>query len=320
VTNIGTAQSDVVHFGLASADLARFEVDYENLAGDPDACGFDSGTSSFTTQLSPGQFCDVYARFNPAATGNKHTLVVASANPGGTVSSAVSGTGIQSHLRWSPATLTFAPTHVGTVAVGTLQTTLTNDGTYTTGVIGFGASPGFFSDFGLASADPVACSVFGQVLGVGESCNAAFSFSPSAAGDRKATVTATDGPVTGVVNLVGKGLLARLDISPVLWNFGTGGSKVFTLKNNGTDTSSAISLDKSVTGFEDDFEIDDVAGQPTCAGATLAKGASCKFMVTFTGTVGNPGDPEDVRITANTGDPADESGKWTDLTGTVPGP
>ena len=97
ISNSGTEPVTISAIALAGADAGHFA----RLTGAPADC-------TSTTTLSPGQTCELRARFDPSATGAKNaTITVASNAPDATV--ALSGTGTQTELSRSPATLAFGP-------------------------------------------------------------------------------------------------------------------------------------------------------------------------------------------------------------------
>jgi len=118
-------------------------------------------------------------------------------------------------------------------------------------------------------------------LGGTKTCTASVVFKPTSTADKNATLTVSGTPGgMAVVNL--KGSASSLSIDPTDADFMTvnvnsgSGAKAFTVKNNGTAATSALTASVSSAQFQ--------ITSNTCNGATLAAGATCTVGVTFNPT------------------------------------
>jgi len=236
---------------------------------------FELSGSTCTAALAPSATCTVSVTFAPTTAGPAARPLNVSAAPGGSTSSALSGTGL------APASLSLAPTSAafGAAVIGTTTTeqtlTLTNDGDVasgvpTVGLTGPGAGQFTIVDNGCTAAVPG-----------GDSCEIDVAFAPTSAGAKTAqvAVSATPGG-SDTADLTGTGQTAPdLSISDASYNFGysdTPAEKVFTITNDGDATTGVPTA--GLTG-DTAFTI----STNTCT-AALAGGATCTVGVTYTGT------------------------------------
>ena len=172
VTNSGELPSGPISAALGGVDAAQFTMTSTT-------CG---------TALPPAGSCAVQVAFTPSSTGFKSATFVASATPGGTATSGLSGTGIPpAALVFTPSSNTFAVQDVGTQSAPvtfTLQNTGGQDSSTITSMIS-GASSGDF----LFLSDTCA----GQTLAPNATCAVAVVFLPTAIGSRTATLRASAG-------------------------------------------------------------------------------------------------------------------------------
>lgn len=238
--------------------------------------------SSYLPGFVPaGSTCTFIVAFHPTevdpVTG---TFTVAFSDPA--TPAVIQLTGVSTGVLVSPASLTFAPRFVGT-ASGGQQVTVTNGAaTPVTNITAVAAG-----DFAIV-ANSNTCA--GATLAPLATCSLRVSFTPTAAGPRAGTLTVAYANPTGaqVVALSGTGIARGTvtpDQNPVA--FGdqpvAGGpvSKTVTVNNTGLGSLSFTFNNVGGTNFS--------KGADTCAGATIAAGASCTIVVTFTPTVGGAG-------------------------------
>jgi phospholipase C len=172
----------------------------------------------------------------------------------------------------SPSSLTFPVVLVGTTS-RPLPVTLTNNGTATLNITSIAPS----GDYGISS------NTCGATLGTGASCTINVTFSPTTSGLRTGSLTITDNAPGSPQSVPLSGRGTYLKITPASLTFpnqpvGTTSSpKTVTMMNTGTV---AIPITFRLTGANPgDF----MEPSNTC-GASLAGGATCTAMVTFTPT------------------------------------
>ncbi len=263
VTNTGGAATGQLTVHASGSDPGEFAISVDGCTG---------------TMLSPGAACTIRVAFAPLSTGAKSAAIVASANPGGTVSGAIAGTGL------APAALALSRTSIdlGASAIGqtsTVQTvTVTNPGAVATGALALSLEGTAASDFAIASSD---CTT----LAAGGTCTIALRVAPSALGSRLAVldVSATPGG-TAMASLAGTGIAAGLlAITPTAQAFdpiGVGqltAAATFTVANHATVPSGPLAV--AVVGAAAEFPI--AAGGDLCSGQSLAPQGTCTVAVAF---------------------------------------
>src|SRR5439155_7000393 len=94
--------------------------------------------------LGPGDSCTFSATFTPASSssGNRTGKVTASASPGGTVSTSLSGTALNAQLSISPSGYNFDSVAVNGGVSSPITFTVTNTGAAISGAITFTKSGG----------------------------------------------------------------------------------------------------------------------------------------------------------------------------------
>lgn len=164
---------------------------------------------------------------------------------------------------------TFTVTNTGMSSSGTLAATLTpTNGTMST-------------EFAVSD------SCAGKQLIAGGTCTISVVFTPAARGARSATLSISANPGgTAVASLSGTGqIAASLSISPAPSPFpatlvsATPPQQTFTVTNVGDQTTPSLST--SVTAGSNTTSSEFSIAGNTCAGATLAAGASCTIPVQF---------------------------------------
>jgi hypothetical protein len=242
------------------------------------ATDFRIVSTTCTSPLSAGLSCTYNLSFTPQATGARSANLTLSDNASGSPHQLpLTGTG------GSPAiTLTPPSQNFGTVPVGSTSavqtTTLTSSGstslTITAPFTLTGTNPGDFTSGGTCTLSPMA---------PGSTCAINFTFKPTAAGTRSATLTIQD-TASGsphLVPLTGTGGAPAVSLTPASFDFGSvqvgtaSSAQVFALSNTGgapltftISTSSGIFVQSN-----------------TCT-SPLAPAGSCNISVTFQPTAG----------------------------------
>lgn len=275
VTNTGNIASGVPTVSLVPAPTDDFEIT----------------ATTCTAALAPAATCSVSVTFAPTTAGDLTAGVNVSATPGGTVATALSGTGL------APAALTLAP---GSVAFGdqliddtsdTQTLTLTNDGDVATGVPSVALAGDDADQFTIVDNG---CTT---AVAAGASCEVDVAFAPTASGAASASLTAsaTPGGTTSAA-LAGTGQTpAELSISETAYDFGYSDAPAehtFTITNDGDATTGApvVDLDGNAA-----FEIT----ADTCT-AALPGAGTCTVGVTYTGT-GSTEQTADLTVAATPG-------------------
>jgi sugar lactone lactonase YvrE len=136
--------------------------------------------------LAAGANCTVSVTFSPAASGNRTASLMFTdsvASSPQTVS--LTGTGTQpANTSLNPASITFPSQTVGTSSAP-VTLALTNTGAGPLSISSVSLSGANAPDFAMTTS----C---GSILGAGASCGITLTFSPSAAGNRSASLTFTD--------------------------------------------------------------------------------------------------------------------------------
>ena len=215
----------------------------------------------------------------------------------------------------SPTSLAFGSQHVGTTS--TAQTvTLRNTGNAALSITSLALTGTNGSNF----AETNTC---GKSLAAGAHCTISVTFTPSASGNRTASLSITDNARGSPqrVSLSGTGTAAVVSLSPTSLAFGsqavgkTSTVHTVTLSNTGNAALSSTSL--ALTGTN----ASDFAQTNTC-GSSVAAGAHCTISVTFKPSASGSRTAS-VSITGNAcGSPQRVSlsgtGKLTATTGTAP--
>jgi Abnormal spindle-like microcephaly-assoc'd, ASPM-SPD-2-Hydin len=229
-----------------------------------------SQTNSCGRTLAAGANCSVSVTFTPTAAGTSQGLLAITDNAVASPQTvALTGTGLVLRAALSPASLTFGGQAVGTSSAS--QTvTLSNTGGAPLSISGI-----------VVNGDFSQVNSCGATLAAGASCPITVTFTPTVAGTRQGTLTITDnapgGPQT--VSLTGTGLIPQVSLSAANLSFGgqavgtTSSSQTVTLSNTGSAPLAISSI--AVNG---DF------AQINSCGTTLAAGANCSMVVTFTPT------------------------------------
>jgi hypothetical protein len=203
------------------------------------------------------------------------TLTVTEAGSGSSVSVGLSGTSCScDSLFITPVTSDLGTVLVGTTGPATVFT-LTNTGSYDTGVLTALISS---TEFTITNDT---CTGVALVAKTG-SCTVSVALRPMTVGAKTATLKVNDPEGTPAVrNLTGVGTnVAPLPADPPAIDFGsvpvgqTSAAQTVTFKNSGGMSTGALTIKMSGDSWA--FPVSDV----TCTGA-LAPGASCTFKVSF---------------------------------------
>lgn len=262
ITNSGNGASGALSVQLAGAGAWHFVLGTDTCSNAP---------------LVPGATCSVVAYFAPTTAGPKTATLVVTGSPGGTVSAALTGTGVApAQLSLTPSTYDFGVVYYQ--SPGAYSTfTVTNMGGAPTGAVSIGLTGPGATAFTITSSNCAA-------LGAGASCNVVVRFLPPGGGSFSATLTVGASPGgSDFSSLIGTGsTIPLLSASPASLSFGPvslGASAVtqnLTITNIGPISTGALAV--AITGANaGDFAF----GSSTCAGATLVSGQSCQMQVRF---------------------------------------
>ncbi|HEX2086726.1 MAG TPA: choice-of-anchor D domain-containing protein, partial [Solirubrobacteraceae bacterium] len=242
-----------------------------------------AGDCTPATVLAAGQTCAVRVRFDPTSTGAKAgTLTVASNAP--PVAVALTGTGTQTQLSRTPASLAFGSRDVDT-GPGALQpSAITNTGTEPVSLTGLTLT-GDAADFERVADAGADCTAT-RVLQAGDTCSVRVRFDPASTGAKAATLTVASNAPAIAIGLSGSGVRTALSLAPSSLAFGrrdvnTGASAVqaSTVSNTGTEPVSLAAL--TLTGDAAHF-VRVTGGADDCSTATLlAAGEACTVRLRF---------------------------------------
>ena len=238
------------------------------------------------TAVAAAATCTVTVSFKPSSAGAKAASIIVAGTPGGSVTAAVTGTGI------SDALLALTPQlqDFGTVTNGSTSNlvtfTVTNTGGVASGAIAQTLGGADAGQFTVASGS---CS--GATLAPGATCSVALRFAPTASGAKAATLsfTATPGG-TKTATLLGTGQTSGFIVinggpfafaSTVVGQ--TSSSQTITVTNTGSAATGALI---TALGGNDPGQFTIVAGSNGCQGAVLAGGGSCTIAISFAPTSG----------------------------------
>lgn len=205
-------------------------------------------------------------------------------------------------LQLAPPSLSFGLAVVGTTT-GAQVETLTNTGGSELAISSVAITGTNATDFNRSST----C---GSSLGAGANCTLNVTFTPSALGQRSASITVTDdsagSPQVLTLNGMGGDSGPNATLSPTSLSFGNqvigtpSPAQSITLSNYGTTAL-------SITGITASSNF----GQTNTCNLTLASGASCTVSVTFT-----PGNTGSLNGTLSFADSAADSPQTVSLSGT----
>jgi hypothetical protein len=263
-----TATATLSNTGLGALDITV------PTAASVTGTDFSFVSTTCGTSLAVSGTCTVSVKFTPTANVARSGSLSFSTG-GGTMSAALSATGIQGTTSLSPTSLSFSAQQVGTSTTKTV--TVTNSGTSTLTLSSVSVTAGS-SDYSLSHN----CTTLAPSSG---SCTVTVTFAPSAAGTRTGTVTlSSDGSnPSATVSLSGTSQTPSASLSvPTLANTQTGQTTTgtATLTNTGIAAISVTAPSAaSVTGTDFSFV-------STTCGTSLAASATCTTTVRFSPTSG----------------------------------
>jgi hypothetical protein len=229
--------------------------------------------------LAPQATCTIMVSFNPTTSGSKFANFSVTGTPGGTVTSSVSGVGLNApQLVANPSSRNFGSVVINTTT-NTLDFTILNVGQLPTGALTQALSGTNVNDFTVITS-----SCAGAVLTALSSCTISVRFNPTTTGAKTAQIDLSAAPGGALtLQLEGTGIDAgQLVIAPSSHPFAdtvvgaVSAGQTFTVTNTGGTGSGAIvvSLGGDNPG---QFQI----GANTCTNASLAPNGTCTISVTF---------------------------------------
>ena len=265
LSNTGSATLSVTSITLTGANAGDF--------AESNNCG---------SSVAAGANCTLTVTFTPTAEGTRTAAISIADNAAGSPQTVpLSGTGTVVLLSLSPSSLTFAGQPVNTTSAPQIVT-LTNTGSATLSVTSITLTGANAGDF----AESNNC---GSSVAAGASCALTVTFTPAAEGTRAAAISIADNAAGSpqAVPLSGTGTVVLLSLSPASLTFAgqplnsTSAPQTVTLSNTGNAALSLTSI--SITGANaGDF----AETNATTCGSSLAAGANCVIVITFTPTAG----------------------------------
>ncbi|HMD85798.1 MAG TPA: choice-of-anchor D domain-containing protein [Terriglobia bacterium] len=264
-----------------------------------------SQTNTCGSKVAAGGTCTISTKFEPSASGTRTAALSVADSAGGSLNPvSLSGTGMAPVVTLSPANLSFANQYVGTTSAA--QTlTLTNTGTASLTKTSIAITGSNASEFAKTST----C---GSSVAAGANCTLTLTFTPSATGNRAASLSISDN-ATGspqLVSLSGTGTSLLLSVSPTSASFGnvvpnSTASLPLVLTNTGTGSVTISQATVTGTGF---------AINNLSLPLTLSAGQYTSFNVTFapSGTGSASGRVSIVSNTPNSPTGVNLSGTGTD--------
>lgn len=225
---------------------------------------FEIGSTTCATSLAAGASCTYVVRFHPSAMGaSSGTLTV----PTGSGSQAVSlsGTGTQTVLSTTPASLAYGNVQAGQTSVKTF--TLTNSGNLAASSLALAAPTGYSQT-----------SNCGTSLAASSSCTVTVTFAPTAVQAYSGSLSVTSATASAAVSLTGAGVNPAMSLNPASMAFGVvpvntrSAAQGFTVTNAGAGplVIGSISLPSGA-----------VLSSDTCSGQTVGVGGSCTGSVSI---------------------------------------
>ena len=234
-------------------------------------------TSNCPNSLAPGAQCNISVTFTPTNIGTRAAAVSVSddaLNSPQTTSLTGSGTSGSTKVTLTPNKLSFGNQAIASTS--SAQTAILKN---------TGQAILVISSIAIAgpnSGDFAQTNDCGNTMAVGASCMFSVTFTPTASGNRSATISITDnaGGSPQHLNLTGTGFGPMATLNPTSLSFGnqnvgtTSGGKGIQLKNTG---NAALTISSIVIGGTN---ATDFAQTNNCPGS-LAPGAQCNINVKF---------------------------------------
>ncbi|MEA2411634.1 MAG: trimeric autotransporter adhesin, partial [Thermoleophilaceae bacterium] len=202
----------VTNDGTEDVTIATVSSDDPNFAQTSGGAGIQDCAAA--TVLHAGNTCRVQVVFNPSTTGAKSGTVSVTSNAN-TISFAVDGTGIQTELSRSPASLTFGSRELDAGPTSPQESVVTNSGTEPVTISSVAISGSQRGQFQRLTDQPATDCAAATVLTAGQTCKVRVQFDPSWEGAKSATVTVASNadPVTIALNGTGtRTTFARSDV------------------------------------------------------------------------------------------------------------
>jgi beta-propeller uncharacterized protein DUF5122/centrosomal CEP192-like protein/HYDIN/CFA65/VesB family protein len=269
ITNTGTEQVALDAVTLGGPDSAQFE----RLTGDTDDCGV-------TTVLDAGETCTVRARFDPESVGDKSATIKVGSNADDVVVD-LTGTGTQTQLTATPASLTFGSREIDGGPTPGQTSTIKNTGTEPVTFTGITIDAGWVR----LSGETGDCALT-ETLGAGEECDLRLAFDPSTRGAQTGSATIASNAPSTAVALSGTGIQTELTASPATLPFGSQDiaegatdAQTSTVTNTGTESVTLSAITPG--GHTDQFSRLTGDADDCTATTVLAVGEDCTVRVHF---------------------------------------
>ncbi|HEV2813291.1 MAG TPA: choice-of-anchor D domain-containing protein [Solirubrobacteraceae bacterium] len=271
VTNAGSEPVDLV-----GVDLTGDGAQFERLTSAPADC-------TGATVLTAGQTCDVRVRFDPSTTGAKAATATVDSDAAD-VAVALSGTGTQTLLTRSPATLPLGAKDIDDGATATQTATVTNAGSEPVDLeaVALTGDTGHFDHVIGAAGD---CSA-ATVLTAGQTCDVRLRFDPDTTGAKSLTATVGSNAADVTVAATGTGTQTQLSRVPGALTFGSRdiddgptATQSSTVTNTGTEPVTIGAV--AVSGHDDQFERLTSLASDCDTSDTLTAGQTCTLRLRF---------------------------------------
>ena len=255
-------------------NVGNLAFDASNVAATGD---FQVASNNCAFVLAVGRTCTVQVTFTPTATGTR-TGTLTFTNTAGTQTVKLTGTGVAETLAlgFTPAAMTFQAQQTS-VASPAQNLVIRNAGSAAVTISNISTPSG--SDY---QVNPGSCI---NIIQPGLSCPIQVTFTPSATGTIKDTLTitsnATGSPQTVALSGSGVTTAPAMQLSPSGLAFNT---QVTSTTSNSQFVQLSNSSGSTVTGISFAPSGDFAISSNSC-GTTLNAGTGCSFSVTFTPTV-----------------------------------
>ena len=309
LTNTGNINLVISSLSLTGTNSADFQINSNQTTCAVGGSGVPAN----------GGTCIIAVDFAPQASGPLSASVTITDNAASTPQSiALSGTGTQPGVQFSPTAMTFGSVNTGSTS-SPVTVTLTNTGnqSLTISSVTIDLTVGTPADFAFTTAaGSNTCASVG-LLAANATCTITATFTPGATGPITGQVdVADDAPANPqVIPLSGAGTAPGVSLLPSTLTFpsmsvgATSPAQTVTLTNTGTSSLTIFSITTAGTN-PGDFQI--VSGQTTCpSSGSLAASSSCIIAVDFT-----PAAPGSRFASVSISDNAAGTPQTVDLTGT----
>jgi Protein of unknown function (DUF1573)/Abnormal spindle-like microcephaly-assoc'd, ASPM-SPD-2-Hydin len=230
-------------------------------------------TNTCGASLTPGASCGFTVTFSPSTSGARSAQISITDNAFDSPQSVpLTGHGVLPTVSLMPRSMTF-PTQLVFTTSQAQAVTLTNSGLGTL----------FINSVSLVG-EYTQANDCGKSLTPGASCTFTVKFKPTSKGTLAGSINITDNAPNSPQTVPLTGVGTFMQINPLTENFGiqpvgtTSVARQVIVTNQGHSTVSISSI--AITGTN----AGDFAQTNTC-GTSLASGASCKIVITFTPTV-----------------------------------